>query len=135
MTTKQKGDISEAKVIAAFLSAGKQILIPFGDRSRYDLVVDSDGVFERIQVKTAVYKNGIVKFSSKSVSTKNGKTVSTPYHGQIEKFVAYCPELDTLYVVPVAECGKDKVVLRVTVSKNKQKRKIKFAKDYEWSIV
>ena len=39
--TKGAGDISEAVVLAEFLTAGFPVLVPFGDDRRYDLVVEA----------------------------------------------------------------------------------------------
>jgi hypothetical protein len=47
MNSKIIGDVSEAAVIAALLKSGVNVLIPFGDRSRYDVVIEKDGKFER----------------------------------------------------------------------------------------
>lgn len=47
------GDLAEAAVLHALVRAGRNVLQPFGNRLRYDLVVhEADGTFSRIQVKT-----------------------------------------------------------------------------------
>jgi hypothetical protein len=51
--TKMAGNASEAVVMAEFLKAGFPVLIPFGENSRYDLVVEADGRFLPVQCKTA----------------------------------------------------------------------------------
>jgi hypothetical protein len=38
--TKEIGDISTASCMAALLSKGYSVSVPWGDRCRYDLVVD-----------------------------------------------------------------------------------------------
>ena len=53
MNSKHVGDTSEAQVIAALLKMGKNVLLPFGDNQRYDVVIEEKGKFIRIQVKTA----------------------------------------------------------------------------------
>lgn len=53
MHTKQIGDISEAMVAAVLLRSGRVILKPIGDNQRYDLVIDNNGKFLRVQCKTA----------------------------------------------------------------------------------
>jgi len=50
---KSIGERSQAHIIARFLDVGYNILIPYGDNTRYDLVIeDADGNFYRVQCKT-----------------------------------------------------------------------------------
>lgn len=41
--TKQKGDVSEAVVLAELVKLGFSVLQPFGDNQSYDLVVEKGG--------------------------------------------------------------------------------------------
>jgi|ERR1035441_2507565 hypothetical protein len=112
--TKVIGDITEAKMQAALLAAGKIVLTPFGDNQRYDLAIDEGGVFKRIQCKTGqLTKHGHIKFSTVSVSN-NGKNV-VGYTGQIEFFGVYCRDNDSCYLVPVELTTKKQCHLRVHV--------------------
>ena len=49
---KRVCDISQAKVMAALVAVGRSILLPFGENTRYDLVIDEGGRFVRLQCKT-----------------------------------------------------------------------------------
>ena len=43
-TKKQLGERAQAHVIAKFLEVGYNVLVPYGDSSRYDLVIeDAEG--------------------------------------------------------------------------------------------
>jgi hypothetical protein len=55
MDTKLRADIAESAVITELLGRGCKVLKPVGDRLPYDLVVDFNGRFVRLQVKTAWY--------------------------------------------------------------------------------
>ena len=101
INSKVKGDIAEAAVIAAFLRAGFNVLIPFGDRNRYDIVLERDGKFQRIQIKTARIARGCLAFNTCSNTRRNGERISTCYTGQIEAFAVYYPITDSIYFVPV----------------------------------
>ncbi len=58
-TKKQLGERSQAHIIAQLLEAGYSVLAPYGDSSRYDLVIeDAEGQFWRIQCKTAWIEGG-----------------------------------------------------------------------------
>lgn len=117
MNSKNVGESSEAQVLAAFLKAGKIVLMPFGDNQRYDLVVDEAGRFIRIQVKTLRrLKSGSLSFNVCSLTTENGKTKHVPYHGQIDYFAAYWREGDKIFIIPVEETGKRGFSLRETLA-------------------
>jgi hypothetical protein len=131
MNTKQIGERSEGVILGALLKIGKTVLMPFGDNQRYDLVVDTDGVFTRIQCKTAAYIRGAVRFKtcSSTAHRKNGGTKD--YIGSADMFAVYCPALDKVYLVPVRDCGRSVKVLRVEPAKNGNKKLISEAISYE----
>lgn len=131
VTTKQVGDIAEAAVMAALLKAGKSVLVPFGDRSRYDLAIDNgDGTITRIQVKSGRMRNGVVQFNTVSTTRQNGRRVSTDYTGQIEMFAVYEPRSDAVYLVPASECAKGIGGLRLLPPKLNHPS-IRYAKDFQ----
>src|SRR5437899_12910009 len=58
-TKKQLGERSQAHIIAQLLEVGYTVLTPYGDSSRYDLVIeDANGQFWRVQCKTAWIEGG-----------------------------------------------------------------------------
>src|SRR5690349_7101418 len=103
--TKTIGEITEAIIQARLLQMGCVVLLPHGDNQRYDIVIEKNGIFYRIQCKTGkLYDNKIVKFSTRSTQYHRGGK-SQGYSGQIEYFGVYCPQNDRCYLVPVADCG------------------------------
>lgn len=50
--TKRVGDLSELRLMHDLVRAGYLVSIPFGENHRYDLVIEKDGVFKSVQVKT-----------------------------------------------------------------------------------
>jgi PD-(D/E)XK endonuclease len=131
MNTKDVGEKSEAKILSALLDKNLTVLKPWGDNKRYDFVVEKDGVFYRIQCKTGRKDNEVINFCPRSVTTKNGKAVSVSYIGQIDFFMVYCPDTNSIYCLKVDECPIDKCYLRLSPTKNKQNKGIKMASDYE----
>jgi hypothetical protein len=129
---KTVGERSEAVILARLLLAGRVVLQPFGDNQRYDLVMDEDGKFTRIQCKTGRVRNGVVKFNACSSHYHRGKGWSD-YKGQVELFGVYVPELDKVYFVPVDEAGSHMVHLRLEPPKNGQAKGVRLASDYEFS--
>src|SRR5438477_4017640 len=90
---KLKGDITTAKVMASLLTLGKTVLLPWGENHRYDLVIEENGVFKRVQCKTARVINGCVMFNSSSTGNPNAP-YRQHYRGQADYFGVYAPELE-----------------------------------------
>jgi hypothetical protein len=98
--TKAIGDISEAKVLAAFISEGITVSIPFGENQRYDFIIDLNGVLSRVQVKSARRRGNAIIFSTATSHFHRGGEYET-YRGQCDLFAAYCPETDEVFLVQV----------------------------------
>jgi hypothetical protein len=47
MQTGEKGNLSEAKILAAFVDAGYYVSVPFGSGYKYDLVIDDGRSLQR----------------------------------------------------------------------------------------
>ncbi len=73
---------------------------------RKDFVIEKEGVFTRIQVKTGRLKAGAIRWWSRSIKYRSGKHTTRPYTNEIDLFAVYCPELDKLYLVPVNHVGE-----------------------------
>jgi len=115
MNTKTKGERTEGIVIAALLKMGKKILIPFGENSRYDVVVEDANGFSRIQCKTGRLHGSYISFNS--CSTGNVRNFDRKnYRGQVEFFGVYCPQNDNVYLVPVMKANKTETHLVVSAS-------------------
>ena len=131
-TTIEKGDITDAMVLAACLRARYVVLKPVSVRHRYDLVIDRGKGFERVQCKTGRLVRGSIRFRAHS-SQAHWKKGRHSYRGQIELFGVYCPDNDRCYLVPVDDVPETIANLRVEATKNKQATKVRFAAKYEMS--
>jgi len=60
MLTKEIGEILQLMMTAGLALSCKPVLMPYGDSLRYDLVIDEEDGFKRIQCKTGRLKNGIL---------------------------------------------------------------------------
>jgi PD-(D/E)XK endonuclease len=125
------GQRTEAAILAELVRRGYRVLIPFGVNQRYDLVLDHDGKFIRVQCKTARLRRGAIHFSTRSVRSNTRRTVTQGYAGGADLFLAYCPETDRIYAVHVEEAPDTDIWLRVDPTRNGQARGIRWAKDYE----
>ena len=133
MNSKTIGDISEAFCTAAFLSKGFTVLKPYGDNNRYDIVIDRGSGFERIQVKTAKYSDTekCLKISMCS-STFHRNKKHKSYAGEVEFIAAWSEHTKKVYMIPLSEVDNARETrLRLHPAKNKQKKNVRMAVDYE----
>jgi len=115
---KDVGDRSTLAIMAALREQGFALLVPFGENTRYDLVIDDGRRLSRVQCKTGRLRNGAVRFKACSVSAHHRRPATIrDYLGQIDFFAVYCPETS----------GS----LRVDPTRNNQRKYIRFAADYE----
>ncbi|WP_207586859.1 group I intron-associated PD-(D/E)XK endonuclease [Halomontanus rarus] len=114
MNTKQTGDETEAKIIAALISEGYSVSIPFGDNDRYDLILETGTALLRVQCKTGWIEDDVVRFKTASKTTYNGEVEITGYDGEIDAFAVRCKDNEALYWVPIEDAGKKSTYLRLT---------------------
>lgn len=132
MNSKDIGDISVAKTLFEFSKRGIPTLIPWGDNLRYDLVIELNNYFYKIQVKTANEEcNGSIKcYTRSSTNHTTNKKLST-YENDVDYFVFYNQKRDLIAMVPISEIGTNKSIsLRIEEPKNNQQKQIKYFSDY-----
>jgi len=128
--TKQKGDIAEAYVVYFLKQHGFNVLIPWGEDNRYDIVSERNGIFKRIQVKYATPKNGAIEIRLRSCNNYKVMHYST---NDVDIIAVYSPKPDKIYFVPL-NCVKNRSIckLRLRPAKNNQKKFIVPALKYEF---
>jgi hypothetical protein len=122
---------TEAAVAEALLRRGHTVLFPRGENQRYDMLVDLDGTFLRIQCKTGRLRRGAVEFSTQSVRCNMTTVLTRGYRGEVEYFGVYCPDNGRIYFVPIEEASLAVCLLRVDPPINGQAKRIRWAADYE----
>jgi hypothetical protein len=131
---KRIGDRTTLAVMTALELSGYALLLPFGENTRYDLVVDDGRRLLRVQCKTGRLRKGAVVFATCSTygHHPNPKVVRRDYLGQIDAFAVYCPETESVYLVPIEDLQiRRQGTLRVDLPRNNQYRRVRFAQDYE----
>ncbi len=127
--TKQKGDIAEAFVTYLLKQKGFNVLIPWGEDNRYDLVSEKNGVFKRVQVKYVAPKNGVLEVSLRS---SNNYNIIHYTSRDIDIIAAYYPKINKVYFIPLSSIRNIALCkLRLRPTKNKQKKFIVMASKYE----
>jgi len=117
-----KGDLSKAFVIAKLLKEGYKLLEPVTENSRYDLVVDLNGQFARIQIKTIYYKNDLQVYEMVCYSTtrRNKIHVKTKYTPEeVDFIIGYNLDKDEIYTFPIKDiAGRHQILFRETSKAN-----------------
>jgi PD-(D/E)XK endonuclease len=131
---KSIGDHSILAVMIALDEAGYRFLLPMGENTRYDLVIDDQGRFSRVQCKTGRLRSGAVRFNACSFygHHPNPQSLSRHYLGEIDYFAVYCPETSGVYLIPIEDIPlRRQGALRVDPPRNGQRRRIRLASTYE----
>jgi hypothetical protein len=135
---KDIGDRTTLAVMLALQDAGFLIATPFGENTRYDLVVDDGDDLWRVQCKTGRVRFGAVVFPTCSsyAHHPNPRITRRSYVGEIDFFGVWCPQLDSVYLVPIEDASsRSYAALRYLPSRNGQRKAIRWAADYEIAAV
>lgn len=123
--TNMKGDIAELAVAKRFLELGYWVSIPFGDDAPYDLVVDMDGEFKKVQVKHLKPYRDNLRF-------KMFSDTGRPYKETVDLIVGYNSEDGNCYQVdPSSFDAKSALALKLNKPKNNQTKGINLAENYK----
>lgn len=133
--TKSIGELSELIVAFALSRAGYFVSKPFGENTRYDLVIDKDGTLSRVQVKTGRLRNGAILFNTYSSHYHRHGGSCKPYTNDIDFFGVYCPQLRSVYLIPIEDTAKLSGTIRVSETKNGQHSHVRWAQPYLIDIV
>ncbi len=128
MRTREKGNLTEARILAAFVAAGYLVSVPFGSGHKYDFIVDDSTRLFRVQCKTGRVKSGALLFNAYSQSGNGSFKVD--YRGLADLFAVLNPDDDRVYLIPVDEVGVTDVSLRLAPTLNNQRQGIRWAESY-----
>ncbi|QZP36690.1 group I intron-associated PD-(D/E)XK endonuclease [Halobaculum magnesiiphilum] len=130
MPSHRKGNYTESVVIAELQRRGIAVSRPIGDNERYDIVIESAEGFRSVQIKTGPVLNGCVYVRGKSQHTNSTGHVYKSYGGEVDLFIVYCHDLETMYLVPGDRVG---TAMHLRVEEPKQRdSSINWAEEYEF---
>jgi hypothetical protein len=131
---KDIGDRTTLAVMLVLREAGFSIFVPFGENTRYDLVIDDGTKLERVQCKTGRLRQGAVRWSvcSNYFHHAHPRSTSRDYVDEIDFFGVYCPETGGVYLIPIGDLEIRRTgSLRVDPPRNAQRKLIRYADRYE----
>ncbi len=147
--SRSKGERSELLIAGALACAGYNVLMPYGQMQRYDLVIeDANGQFWRVQCKTAWLSKdrSTLQFAGASAHYKHAyerkELVRKHYRGDVDYFAVYSPgdvdyfavyspDLQKTYLIPITDVGDTMNALRLVPTKNNQAKHVRWAAEYE----
>lgn len=110
LSSKEKGNLTELQCLTAFYELGYKASIPYGENSRYDFILDIDGILLRIQVKTCQVTNTGIKIPCRSSRANANACYNYGYDKeQIDYFATYYN--GHCYLVKVEECSAEKTLV------------------------
>jgi hypothetical protein len=128
-----KAEIAMLKVQMRAIEKGMVVSKPTAEGTRYDLILDDHGQLFRVQVK---YSSVLATHSSGSIQIRlvknDGKGCARPYADtEIDLLAVYLPSIDKICAIPISVCrGMTGITLRISDSKNGQKKKIWRVNDF-----
>ncbi len=120
--------------MTALRMSGVALYVPFGENTRCDLIADQDGELIRVQCKTGRLREGAIRFAVCSCygHHRNPEKARRNYQGQVDYFAVYCPETTGVYMIPIDDVPlQAAAALRIDPPRNNQRKRIRFAADYQ----
>lgn len=99
-----QGNLGLSKAIHFFVSNGYCVSIPLNDTQGYDLIVEKEGVLQRVQVKTS---RGLTSHGSYAVQLRNtggeNKTRKIPFNKNKQDLLFVYTADENMYLIPSQE--------------------------------
>ena len=125
---KQLSKEGELRFAAEFLRKGFQIFLPYGEDSPIDLLIEKDGNFKRIQIKSTRPIKGAIHCRIKS---SNNWQVKKYTKKDIDYFGIYDYLNKRGYLIPIEEMeGMTETNIIIEKTKNNQIKGVRFAEKY-----
>jgi len=108
------------------------VLRPLSEGRRYDLVIDLEPAFLRVQCKLARSVNGALVIGLQTNRCTPRGYLSTSYSGaEVDAIAAYSPSLRESFLVPIGEITARRALhLRLDTPRNNQSRRVTWASEY-----
>jgi len=125
---KQLAKEGELRFAAEFIREGWDVFLPYGEDSPIDLLIQKNGDYKRIQIKSTLSKEGVLFGRLKSSNNWQVKKYSK---NEIDYFGIYDAKTKQGYLLPIEKViGMTEITLRIEKTKNNQQKNVRDAKDY-----
>ena len=116
-TTNEQGDIGQSRAIYEFQLQGYTVCVPCGVNQKYDLVIEKDGLFKKVQVKTTQcldkYNRYQVSLKSTTFRYKDRKVfIKTVRRRECDYDLLFVLTKEgKCYIIPSSELGGNKGII------------------------
>ncbi len=122
LTRKQRGEMAEAAFLAVAATLGLRVSKPWGESSRYDLIVDTGKKLLRVQVKSAHRAGEYGGYTFHA----HGNSSRVYGADEIDVLAAYVVPVGAWYLFPVEEFRKYKAMKLFPKSRRRRSKFEKF---------
>lgn len=132
MNTNERGSLSEGIILAEALRCGFTVSVPWGNKARYDLILEIEGELIKIQCKTGKLVNDSIRVKlTSSYLTSSGSVMHGYTKQDVDYFAIYCPQNNKKYLLPISEVvGQKSINLRISQTNRNYMSGTKYADDY-----
>jgi len=126
---KERGEIAETAFLVKAMRMGFGVAKPWGERGRYDFIVDTKERLWRVQVKSAHHASAEGGYTIHA----HGNDGSRPYtKDEIDLLVAYVVPEDVWYVIPVEAFQEFTSMKLFPSSKRRRSRHERYREAWCW---
>lgn len=132
MNTNEKGGLGESRFVYELTKHGYKVSLPLGHDASYDMIIDKDGALQRVQVKSVESSDDVVQVKTTRTYTSGDRIVTRTYSPtDFDQLAVFDRRGDQCYLVPInLVANKTMISLRLTPTKNNQKKGILLAGDF-----
>ena len=129
LSRKQRGEMAEAAFLTKAAELGLRVAKPWGESSRYDLIVDNGKKLLRVQVKSAHRAGEYGGYTFHA----HGNTARAYRPSEIDLLAAYVVPAEAWYLFPVEEFRKYKSMKLFPASRRRRSKFEKFREAW-WMV-
>lgn len=130
MNTNTKGRVAELIAATKYVTLGYVVLEPINKDGVYDFVIEKDGIFKKVQVKTLFDAGAVYTLNLRSITHNRIVNKIKVYH-EIDLFVGVDIVKNIVIAFPFDSKVTSVIYFRKEPTISNQKSKVRWAKDFE----
>lgn len=111
MGNKLNGEITEVSFCLKVLSLGHKIALPYGDSSKYDVIVDTGRNLYRVQIKSTRILEKSYCHSRYRITVGHGRTNKKYSDKECDLVAMHVYPLDIWYIMPINDVSSTSIGL------------------------
>lgn len=136
LDTKLKSDIAEHAVALELLKKEFNVLKPVGDRLAYDLVIEKNGSFRKIQVKSAMSNSNTYRIDTRRTQTNRRALQRKRYAERDFDFaIIFLHDINVFYILPFRDFNSFKSGIIFIEKETRQRKPRSFDFREAWHLL